>query len=506
MKTRFSLAILLLSLTSQAHAATIKGQVQGQGYKVLTVAPDASSRTVTPAGTGKFTATVTKGSTLHLISDDGRYFGPILAANGKRARTQLSGKSGDIGKIKLNTRGFATSVLAAKTESLFAKKPIAFSPVHGPPGTGNFGLGATTQKSQAFVSAVPRLGEDIDGDGLPGLLDVDDDGDGKLDVVDPVVSLRPEFEGETTSTLRLSLDKPLNANIESLSAEVIDARLKDNLIISFFVRNNTNGAQALTSVDIDCSTLSYCRKGNGTATVRQDHAPVAEGSPWTDYDPNGDGLPNLKVDNGPLAAIMGIHPRASGNELRPGDTILYKLKGSFGERELPVLLPFFFISSPTLASYSSGGSMTGVNYLISADGLGTSSNPIVMQSGSFTMNFWRPQRLPIGDETSAIDIGGLHYGVDIAVEGDNGVYTCLPSEYSSTSLNPASDPHGTQVWVDPDGDGPARPDRTLSMTVNLGSCLSRQGIATSGRKAMIGLVATSMKQDQSSQWIFLRMP
>src|SRR5690606_10744662 len=109
-----------------------------------------------------------------------------------------------------------------------------------------------------------------------------------------------------------------------------------------------------------------------------------------------------------------------------------------------------------------------------------------------------------GAETSGyIDMGGLNYGVYLSPQGgsSNQPLTCQVSEYSipSGTLQLLSEENNAQAMVDTAADAAASPDNTLSFTLDIGACLTRQGITTSGLTVMMDLVATSQAQDQTSQ-------
>lgn len=497
------------------YGASLKGKLISSNqdidsYRILAIGKKSDSAIYNVATNGKFSVKAKKGRTLHLVSSDGRYFGPIGAAKGSKFIARLSGKGGNLGKVSLKSN-FATVKYNKKSKRYFSGGKVAFNSSTGPSGAGKFGLvqlqtssTSNTSKASTKASSDADLGDDTDKDGLPDILDIDDDGDLILDITDTVAHKDAKFDSEIFSTLRLEINDSLNVNISSATEDDIDQLISDNLILQLLLRNNTNSS--VSAVNVDCQSLSYCSGSTGTATIRMDNGPVAEGELWRSYDPDSDGLPNLDVSSTP--ATIGIKPHATRSEVRTGDTILFKLTTSAGAQTVPAILPFIFASTPALKEYTNGVTTTAISYPVSETGLGTATNPIVVSNQQIGLTFWKPQRSNIdgAEDPGFIDIGKLYYGVYLSVEGSSDVYTCLSSEYSSLSstLEVLDNPSGAEVLQDTAVDAPASSSNTLSYTLDFVSCLSRQGVTIIGTKFHVDLVATSASQDQTSQGLYFR--
>ncbi|MEY3587445.1 MAG: hypothetical protein RJA47_41, partial [Actinomycetota bacterium] len=175
-----------------AGTVTVTGQAP-QGYSVLMVAKSGNSTAVKG---GKFKIKVSKtdakGASLHLVTSSGVYGGPIvLKADTKKktGNTQLSGVSGDIGKIAMKT-GYSLAA-AKKTTAIATSSKIKVSSKGAPAGAGRMGLPSSTSGAGVKIFGVWKSGdgdapkgEDTDKDGLPNTLDLDDDNDSKIDLVD----------------------------------------------------------------------------------------------------------------------------------------------------------------------------------------------------------------------------------------------------------------------------------------------------------------------------------
>lgn len=144
----------------------------GSGYQVVALSPDGRSRAVR-AGRDFEVVPPARTVTLHLRDGDGVYLGPVvIAARGKRAivRVRAGARLGTIA-----VRGSYGQVLKEPRRRWRGRGRPVRANDGTPIGVGRLGL----------VRSAPRgpvgPGHDRDADGIPGLWDVDDDGDLKPD-------------------------------------------------------------------------------------------------------------------------------------------------------------------------------------------------------------------------------------------------------------------------------------------------------------------------------------
>lgn len=511
---------LLIGLTSiDAQAAPVKGKVKGTNpsqYSILAIKKNGQSAVKPLSNNGNFSLNVSKGMTLHLVDSNSRYFGPIVASKGSKGYASLSGKKGSLGNITVKA-SFAT-VPYGKVQNLMNKKPVVnFSKTTGTSGAGKFGLVSLTSQAVGASSVVHAAesdafpGEDTDFDGLPNVLDIDDDGDLVLDVSDADTGSTPEYRADLTSTLRTTLPTTVNKNIPGTTDSTIDSALSDGMILGFNFRSNSTTNQ-LTAVNVDCGSLSYCAEGTTSATIRSDNLSQLENTPWTAYDPDNDGLPNLEI-NSTTYAYVGVKPHANRSSIKPGDVLNFIATGSTSSVTIPVMIPFYFSTGPALVQYSAGNVSGSISYPVTDGGVGTTvGNPIVLGSGAMTMTFFKPQRPPVeGAETTDVDNGNLFYGLYLSPSGSTGSpLLCKPSEYSDASSglekNSNSDTETINALFDTSADAAASSEHTISFTIDLATCLSRQGVSTSGATVYIDLNATTRSGDQTSQSFYVRLP
>ena len=261
----------LAPVAHQAHAAgmvTVKGTAP-QGYSVLMVGKSGNSTAVKG---GKFslkmTAAAAKGATLHLVSNTGKYAGPVVLKFDKKKKsgnTQLSGKTGDLGKIAMKT-GYAIAA-AKKTTAIATASKIKVSTAGAPAGAGRLGLPSSTGGASVRVFGVQALGdgnapngEDTDKDGLPNTLDIDDDNDSKIDLVDDT---NPSKAITTGSLLFLDISKTINLHAgmdETKMQQAIDAVFSSNNNFWIGLNMNTGGSgKTPDGMHISCAAeVKWC--------------------------------------------------------------------------------------------------------------------------------------------------------------------------------------------------------------------------------------------------------
>jgi hypothetical protein len=217
--------------------------------------------------------------------------------------------------------------------------------------------------------------------------------------------------------------------------------------------------------------------------------------------------------------VAGVQPRATSAQIRPGDTYNVAFATAAGPIIVPTTLASYFVTTPALTSYSSGGATTQVSYPIAPGTPGDGSgNPIVLESERLTLSFWRPQRLSVrGVERGTFrDMGHLHYGVtpgglqqEISCAGS---YSNLSSTLTAEPSNGVSPSQGAKLFplADSAGDSSPDPSRTLSFTVDLGACLRAGGMDPAGRTVELTLTAAGESrpggQDRGAQNVAVRLP
>ncbi|MEO2058045.1 MAG: hypothetical protein ABGX38_04250, partial [Thermoleophilia bacterium] len=340
-------------------------------------------------------------------------------------------------------------------------------------------------------------GTDYDKDGLPGVFDVDDNGNMILDNFDrsrpaprranqvappaapgtpaapgapaaPAAPGGPATPGAPTATpgasthirlfsnYKLDMSQSLNFNQGGLTRALIDSTMQQHQGLAIPVAGS--GAR------LDCTGLSYCSFG-GTGSVA--------GAPW----PTTPGYGLLAV--GPTGDFQ-LQTGATSSQIRSGDVLTEVMPD--GTR-IGGMLNFVFGTTPALQAYSvNGGAAAAVAYPAT---VGTMANPIPVPAAgpvSVTMTYWRPQRagIPATGEAAWMDIGRLNYSAD------------------DPDLSAAGD--GLQ---DAQGDRAASPANTLTFTIDLTACLGATPWAA-GQNLQVDIQARSQYGDNAAQKIVFR--
>ena len=432
--------------------------------------------------------------TLHLINGDGAYAAPVVVGTASRGRWAIMGvRAGtNLGTVRVG-RGVArprTPVAPSRTVNSIKAKATNGTPI----GARRLGLVRSTPSGRTGP------GRDYDRDGLPGVFDVDDNGNRILDNVDSTDTSaahphETSFSGSAStatttdevrlfSNLKLPMDQSLNANQGSLSTAMIDAAMQ------------AAGTLAIPVVDtgarLDCTGLTYCSTG-GTGSAYGSAFPAA-------FSPDSSGFGLLTA--GPTGDFQ-LNTGATSAEIGSGDVLgEWLTDGSL----VAGMLNFVFGTTPALTSYSvNGGATSTISYPAT---VGTTTNPITVPatgSVSVTMTYWRPQREPIpaAGESGWIDIGNLQYVADIpnGPTSGSGPGTCANTYYSTTDPNlTTSSGDGMR---DAQTDRSADPANTLTFTVDLTGCLGST-TWSSGESLQVDIQARSGYGDNAAQKVVFR--
>lgn len=406
-----------------------------------------------------------------------------------------------------------------------------------PIGAGNVGF-VRSRASRGTVAG------DLDLDGVPDVLDVDDNGNLILDDLDPSRAARAA-QARTTFTVRVVLAAPVwetaNANATALTDEDMDRALTTwgRLIFEIMPGDaaELDCGRPQSGTDPTLGGILYCTRG-GTGTVVPSGPDIPpHPSQWQPFpgpaggrfDSDGDGFGRLVGEPTAPGAAFFLAPVAPSARIGTGDLLVQHVATGVPESECPppagtsspscaeftLVLPFVFASTPALVSYDDGqGNAATVSYPVAGPipgpnpgpgGPGTDDRPFPVRAGPggdvvATLTFWRPQRRPIppdphtglgGDACLAtdppckwVDIGGLTYAAAPAI-GSQG--SCPQDAFSSdpTKLAPAESevPYGPGAGGlrDLARDGPASPANTVTYTLNLTRCL--RGLAWSPGEA-----------------------
>ena len=491
-------ALLLASSPAGAARQPITGKLTKANYTVIALEPGGKGR-LARARTGRFSVRPPARSvTLQLRGPNGGYAGPVVVGRAGR-RVILGVRPGArLGKVRVR-RGFARVARRVRREWL--DTDVRARAKRGVP-IGARGSGLVRSRA----ARGPRSDRDLDG--VPGPLDIDDDGDLILDNLDRSDRTQAGTSQTETPALGIAtflpLGIPFTTNVHAVGGDLGWINLNFSQAARLGI-----GILPGDQAELDCGGrpdpsngwiggLSYCvRGGTGGHFVVPDPTPN-DPSDWPpfpeSYDPDGDGFGTLQGGSGGgMFMVLGT----TTDQVRSGDLLVERVTTNGVETAYPATLQYVFNTIPALVSYQDGtmSSPHVIPYPVefghpgtrSEDGFPVSDGPEDADSDvELTFTFWRPQRQRIpGDpgEGDWMDIGGLTYTLRGAFAGGQ---FCGPQTAYSTqdpNLIPAppeiigADQKGVAGggFTDRAPDSPADRANTLSFTVNLSECVRAQG-------------------------------
>ena len=501
----FGVAVAMLAgIPPAASAATIVGgdaQVHSEARKTLTgkvlggrgmtlLALHSSGRAtkVRLPASGAFKVTGAAGTTLHLVSRDGAYYGPILLRGNrsKLAKSRLvysavkGGGRVKLGAIRRRAGYAAVKKPVAPAHVNTAIKASALARAGKPVGAGSYGYVSVTN-SRLLLAGPVRPALDNDRDGLPSAFDIDDNGNKILDNVDraqrvgSLAARRRSAVGEYVANVQradVTTDGfRMFSNYKSTSPDFSDiinvnVAVPTPAALDDSVRTKTMMAvQVISGATLSCTGQVYC-----PATPMA----LAAG-------PTGDFQWH----------VADTYPALKAGDIAAGDTFVETVGGA----NYPGVLNFAFLTTPALKSYTvldSAGAAVATETVDWAApnkaGSVTAPIPVDVTNGQkVKLTFWRPQRPALTGEAGAsgyVDIGGLTYSAD-AHPG-----FCAATAAAALGRTTPDGPSTAVVDLAPDGTPSA--DRTLSMIVDLATCSAND----------IDIQAKSLFGDNAAQKVF----
>lgn len=496
-----SVALFFASVPAAGAAKKITGKLSSPGYTVIALDGGGEAASALAQANGKFKLRPpSKRVSLHLRAADGIYAGPVVIERaGKRGKRAILGleAGSKLGKVKVRDGYAKLKEELPREDQDRTRKALANKGV--PIGAAVFG------RVVAAATGAPGPGRDQDLDGIPGALDIDDDGDLVLDNLDgptPSPGMTSATAARGTPSphdlfdIHSGLDLPIydtaNANAPGLTGANIEAALP---------RFGTLDLEALPSgsAELDCGGLVYC-SGGGTGRVPTNLNPP-EGPEFPeccDLDGDGFGLLAPAPNSPPTSRGMSLLHGATSDQIGTGDVLIRRVGDPPSGSESAATLQYVFATVPALVSYTdTAGNAATVSYPVQGPysgppsgfvppGPGAKSNGFAVEPGPdgdivVTLTYWRPQRRPIpGEEGHGVpgawtDIGGLTYTAGIA---DLGIPPCPQGTFSEVDPNLGSPtlpiPGGL---TDAAPDQPAAVENTFTLTLNLSECLSSHQIS-----------------------------
>jgi hypothetical protein len=555
-----------MSVGSGASAAagiTVKGTAPGAAKAFLMTKKGRAYRANVVAS-GAFTisgvpATVVKNATLQFTDSTSKYLGTAVfrvVKSGKYWKSIVGLKAMKRGTLNVgalkNMGGWykATKITGAGTAGVRARDKSG-----KPKGAGLAGRVKLVTAKVATMSTLQKLaattcpdgspkdadlngtetGQDLDCDSVPNAIDVDDNGNGSLDILDQSTNDMDNKDNYTASIatysdMRATMSSKLNTNAPGATL----ASLTTNISRLLSGTDNTGGSFQLAvflgdwtlkaaagadpdSVYLECPGIKWCDAATGTAKVygnsEMSQIPGASdavnGKAWAgfasqDFTKSGFPKSSSAVYNGLYKFSQSgqnrwaafVTPSYTESDVlsvvRANDVmVLHSIAGT-NDVSIPVTVSPFFVTTPYLKSATANGAT-----VTSTDSNFAAGNIKIGDDGKLGIEFWRPQRMKLDGETgNAGDFSaltsqhGLNYGLQIAGGQVNGkqvknfpetgcagadvekYYTSNTLKLTAQAYGPTDEDPASDFWGLNDATTDDSGDNVLDLTLDLKGCLS----------------------------------
>lgn len=518
----------------------------------------------------KFTVPANKLNGASLVAfKDGQLVGSIGVVKNGKLRFRISGAPKNQNNValskftvKLNswTEGTPYVSTSIKGKIFSGKGSVATSEIQNL----GFNIAGDTSaaKKTVKISAITGAAADSDGDTFLDLYDGDVDGDGILDIADSSIDAGSIGTKEIDTgvalpftALFLDMNQTVNWHINGgLTQNELDTIIGGaNLFsIAFYFNFPDDGPNGNLATDITggyavCpNELEYCRPtsvgaSTGVYSGFSEGDNSLPGNLWSALTASGqeNSLENLPSNGGGATWAASIQPRVGTDKFRPGDTYRVDFVNASNAvvARKSLTLPPYFVTVPATRAYNITDSDAGNDVLVDygdSSGPGTSNgNPIVLASGGgfsgkLRLQLWRLQRAAVSGLESGDyrDFGHLNYGVIIT--NNSGEFTCgeLYEDISSTLTelpsvgqgNSYESSAGALLWPLVDSADDYEPssasdtttvgNNTVAFTVDLASCLDRNGLSPGTHSVTITAAGadTGHGNNRAAQIIYVTIP
>jgi hypothetical protein len=556
-------AVPMSVANAKAAGVTVRGTAPGAA-KVFLMTKKGRAYRANVEASGAFSisgvpGTVVKNSTLQFTDATSKYLGTAVfrvVKSGKYWKSIVGLKAQtkgtlNVGSLKSMGGWYkAAKPLAAGTAGVRAKDKTG-----KPKGAGLAGRVKLSTAKVASLSTLHKLaattcpdgspkdadlngtgaGQDLDCDSVPNAIDVDDNGNGSLDILDQSTNDSDDKSNYTASIatysdMRASMSSKLNTNAPGATL----ASLTTNISKLLSGTDSSGGSFQLAvflgdwtlkeaagadpdSVYLECPGIKWCDAASGTAKIYgnsemsqiQGASDAVNGKIWNgfasqDFTKSGFPKSTSAIYNGLYkfsqsgqnrwAAFVMPSYTASDvlNVVRANDVmVLHSIAGT-ADVSIPVTVSPFFVTTPYLKSATANG--TTVN---STDSNFANGSIKIGDDGKLGIEFWRPQRMKLdgetgnsGDFSALTSQHGLNYGLQIAGGQVNGKQVknfpetgCAGADvekyYSSKTLKLTAQAYGpidndpaSDFWGLNDATTDDSDDNVLDMTLDLKGCLA----------------------------------
>ena len=556
-------AVPMSAASAKAAGVTVKGTAPGAA-KVFLLTKKGRAYRANVEASGAFSitgvpGTVVKNSTLQFTDATSKYIGTAVfrvVKSGKFFKSIVGLKAQAKGTLNVGVlKAMGGWYKAAKPTAAGTAGVRAANSTGKPKGAGLAGRVKLSTAKVASLSTLHKLaattcpdgspkdaelngtggGQDLDCDSVPNSIDVDDNGNGSLDILDQSTNDKDDKSNYTASIatysdMRGSMASKLNTNAPGATLSSLSTNISSLLsgsstsggsfslaiFLGDWTLKEAAGADP-DSVYVECPGIKWCDAATGTAKVYgnsemsqiQGASDAVNGKVWNgfasqDFTKAGFPKSSSAIYNGLYkfsqsgqnrwAAFVAPAYQQSDvlNVVRANDVmVLHSISGTT-DVSIPVTVSPFFVTTPYLKSATANGAT-----LTSTDSNFSAGNIKIGDDGKLGIEFWRPQRMKLdgesgdaGDFSALTSQHGLNYGLQIAGGSVNGkqvknfpetgcagadvekYYSSKTLKLSAQSYGPVDEDPASDFWALNDATTDDSEDNVLDMTLDLKGCLA----------------------------------
>ncbi len=469
-----------VAIPTAAQGATITGSVKGgTGMSVVAIGLDGTASTAKVRAGGKFRLVVpnsrARTATLHLLTQSGKYSGPIVLARRKATGyVRTTTRTSAIGAITRKSGFNLASGLPASAYSTAGSVRV-IAKTGKPIGAGKLGLVRSAASSKEMSREAQQgggngqggnpsspcggaVGGDCDRDGLPNSVDADDNGNLTIDFTD-AVSVQTTARLLTYSDVRPGIADTLNvstgATLNSINAFLGSTSVTRpvGLTLAFYYQGRDITGQdpspALDAVWVQCGTAApWCAPGTSQATISgfSEYPQILPSVPefgatnWSVFTgstcaaqrqpcqaqpanyPAFGFMKSPQTGGGTPSSIWTAFTRPNSSatlEQVNADTVIdlnYRTSPGGPVSTKPIGISPYFVTTPAIERITANGSTQALSYPYPETGPGTSdaSGFDLGSAGTIGLTVVPPQRRGLPGEAEAFyTMGGLGYGLTV---------------------------------------------------------------------------------------------
>ena len=572
-----------------AATATLTGRFSSTVGKALVITTNGTTYTATPGANGAFSvkmpASRVKNATVQMVDPTGKYLGPVVLGVTKvktkyKAITGL--KAVAKGTVSLGTVAMKSGYAISGSKKAGGTQGVrASSKAGAPKGAGNGGRVKSGGFAPVAIASIVHkfaattcpdgstrdtgisgtgAGQDLDCDGVPNAIDVDDNGNGSLDILDQSTN---DSNNKANYTASMSTYSEINANmsaklnIHASDAATLLASIKDILgseagsstgsfNIAVYLGEWTFSRQTGSTPDgvyIECSGIKWCDPTLPTASAKlQTFTEIStilgwNSTKWAETGPTdlssgkavadatykSNGMYKFKDSSGQGRFAAFVSPSYKGDDVlsvvRPADVLqLHAISGGV-DTVFTINISPFFLTTPYISAVTAAGVTTNTAANLAAGDVAIGSD------GKLGLSFYRPQRLLLEGETGEATNSmfksqhGLHYGIGFNQYYINGQMGRAPAElgcggadagsnYGTLSANMKAetsaygeDELASDFWPVLDGtDDTSTNDDAMSFTWDMKNCFTNHTPAYFGKREMSSYAGKKIADATGFSW------